>query len=537
MNSFKAFRGSCAAATAVSLVALACMLPGTAIAGPRCTIVGTPGPDVLHGTGHADVICGGGGGDTLIGVGGNDILLGGPGPDRLEGGAGDDLLLGGAGRDVLEGGSGENVLRGGVGANICRQGVGSGCGPRAKGSDAPSMPPPIGAPGSEPPPSCGLECVPTPPSDNQGPFFYNVSLTRAVRIDPAGARVEIRVGSWDEHGVVATVHIAGPDGAAWRKVELTQVDPFDQVAELVLPADTPPGVYSVEDVELVDPPGNVTTVDHETLAEEWWRGAEFAVYEGADTTPPALGSFAVSPAGTETAAGPVEVISSGAATDAQSGIKEVDVTVALPQHLPPWTMEVGRIGPLSSGTQQDGEFASTFDLPQWAHPGVYRITAVSLTDFAGNEGRWEGPELEAAGWPATFEVTGPGDTTPPEILGVELHPATIPATGGTVEAIVHVRDDLSGFGVWPDTGMSQVYDGFDWPPTASELRSTGGSELISGGALDGTWRLLTTLDAQAPAGVYTLDAVGAYDRAANGGPLHAPELEAQGWDYSFTKLP
>jgi len=81
------------------------------------------------------------------------------------------------------------------------------------------------------------------------------------------------------------------------------------------------------------------------------------------------------------------------------------------------------------------------------------------------------------------------------------------------------------------------YDAFDWPPTAIELRSTGGSELISGGALDGTWRLLTTLDAEAPAGVYTLDAVGAYDRAANGGPLHAPELEARGWNYSFTKLP
>ena len=83
-----------------------------------CTIVGTPGPDVLQGGPGDDVICGldgpdriggGPGNDVLIGGAGDDVISGGPGADRLDGGAGDDTLrardgapdrvVGGAGRD------------------------------------------------------------------------------------------------------------------------------------------------------------------------------------------------------------------------------------------------------------------------------------------------------------------------------------------------------------------------------------------------------------------------------------------------------
>ncbi len=55
-----------------------------------CTIVGTPGPDVLRGTRGDDVICGRGGDDRLVGRAGDDELRGGAGDDELSGGAGDD---------------------------------------------------------------------------------------------------------------------------------------------------------------------------------------------------------------------------------------------------------------------------------------------------------------------------------------------------------------------------------------------------------------------------------------------------------------
>ena len=82
---------------------------------PRCTIIGTSGPDTLTGTPGPDVICGLGGDDVLEGLGGRDVIFGGPGADVLSGGPGNDLLLGEGGPDVLGGGGGDNEMFGGTG--------------------------------------------------------------------------------------------------------------------------------------------------------------------------------------------------------------------------------------------------------------------------------------------------------------------------------------------------------------------------------------------------------------------------------------
>src|SRR5206468_11961708 len=70
------------------------LVPGAvpAAAHPRCTVVGTAGPDVLTGTDGPDVICGARGKDTLIGLDGDDILIGGRGSDVLKGFHGNDRL-------------------------------------------------------------------------------------------------------------------------------------------------------------------------------------------------------------------------------------------------------------------------------------------------------------------------------------------------------------------------------------------------------------------------------------------------------------
>lgn len=76
-----------------------------------CTIVGTPGPDLLTGTRGSDVICADEGDDILVGLRGNDRLYGGDGDDILVGGSGDDYLHGGAGSDEIVGaGGGDEVV-------------------------------------------------------------------------------------------------------------------------------------------------------------------------------------------------------------------------------------------------------------------------------------------------------------------------------------------------------------------------------------------------------------------------------------------
>ncbi|MDI1288975.1 MAG: hypothetical protein PSX37_03365 [bacterium] len=71
----------------------------------KCTIIGTPGDDVLVGTPGDDVICGRGGNDTISGRGGDDVIRGGPGRDVISGGPGRDVISGGPGDDSVDEGA------------------------------------------------------------------------------------------------------------------------------------------------------------------------------------------------------------------------------------------------------------------------------------------------------------------------------------------------------------------------------------------------------------------------------------------------
>lgn len=95
-----------------------------------CSIFGTDGPDVLHGS-FSQVVFGLGGndtlyaddtyyyfdGDTLYGGPGNDLLVGGDGQDKLNGGPGNDTLDGGPSGDILVGGPGHDRINGNGGGD------------------------------------------------------------------------------------------------------------------------------------------------------------------------------------------------------------------------------------------------------------------------------------------------------------------------------------------------------------------------------------------------------------------------------------
>jgi Tol biopolymer transport system component len=95
-----------------------------------CRIIGTNGPDVLHGD-FSQVVLGLGGddtlyaddtyyyfdGDTLYGGPGNDHLIGGFGQDILDGGPGNDTITGGGSADIITGGPGHDRLYGGGGGD------------------------------------------------------------------------------------------------------------------------------------------------------------------------------------------------------------------------------------------------------------------------------------------------------------------------------------------------------------------------------------------------------------------------------------
>lgn len=87
-------------------------------------IEGTPGKDVLIGTGGDDAIYGYDSNDVILAGAGDDLAFGGPDNDGILGGTGNDLLFGEAGNDWLEGGDGDDHLFGGSGDDLLYGGPG-----------------------------------------------------------------------------------------------------------------------------------------------------------------------------------------------------------------------------------------------------------------------------------------------------------------------------------------------------------------------------------------------------------------------------
>jgi Tol biopolymer transport system component len=93
-----------------------------------CRVVGSAGPDVLHGS-FSQVVLGLGGNDTLYADDtyyffDGDSLYGGPGNDHLIGGFGRDILNGGPGNDVISGGGSVDTITGGPGRDTINGGGG-----------------------------------------------------------------------------------------------------------------------------------------------------------------------------------------------------------------------------------------------------------------------------------------------------------------------------------------------------------------------------------------------------------------------------
>src|SRR5262249_49591183 len=66
------------------------------------TQIGSPDPDVIHGSVAAGTILGGKGNDHLIGGEGSEVIRGGAGNDVIIGGGGNNTLFGGSGHDRFE---------------------------------------------------------------------------------------------------------------------------------------------------------------------------------------------------------------------------------------------------------------------------------------------------------------------------------------------------------------------------------------------------------------------------------------------------
>lgn len=522
---------------------VAVLAPTPALGAPTCTIEGGPQADHLTGTKAADVICGYAGVDVIRGLGGKDLLLGGPGGDRLLGGTAADILRGGAGNDGLYGGAGTDMLDGGPGRNRCPAGARfdrvSRC--RIAAQRKPSFTTPCWY--QAPPCIAGY----AEPPDQTPPTLYFGGVGPEVA-DASEAPVEllVSVNAADQgrrdlgtSGVAAvTASLRGPGGFV-REVALNEDEEEAGFFHATTLVEAPqPGFYRLESVTLTDTQGNTGVATKPYFDESFGPGAE--VYAGPDEVGPELLGFTISPPVVDTSDGPVTVTMTAHVSDPLAGARQVGPSFDIPSQEPSGIFGPGRYGVamgLTEGDLHDGFWTREIKLPRHAAPGAYEVGRFDLYDRIGMHRHYDREELEAEGFPVSWEVAPPGDSQAPEVGGFGIGRQVLHAAAGEDEVVffVEASDDLSG--IVPDEYFSFVRVVFLSPKGVPDWQSANTALRFSGTELDGVWKVSGELAADAPIGTYHLTSVGVADSAGNVTSLEGQDLTDTGWDLTFENLP
>jgi hypothetical protein len=173
-------------------------------------------------------------------------------------------------------------------------------------------------------------------------------------------------------------------------------------------------------------------------------------------------------------------------------------------------------------------------VPYLAAQGTWTASWFLLEDQAGNEANLTAADLQAAGLPTSFEQTGTGDSTPPQLQSFSFTPDSVntAASDQTITVTAHITDDLSGVACGGGFSCPQVQ--FKGPSGQTIAAVFGPGTLVSGNAQDGVYRTTTTVPHLAAQGNWTASWFLLEDQAGNEANLTAADLTAAGLPTTFT---
>jgi hypothetical protein len=403
-------------------------------------IYGRGGDDVIWDAAASDVIHGGAGNDTVYANGGQDTVFGGDGADAIYGGAGDDTIMGLAGNDQLLGSDGNDVVSGGDGAD----GVDGGSGADTMSGDA---------------------------GDD-----FATGDSGADTVDGGDGRDQIfggddsdqlTGGAGDDHvdGEFGDDTLNGGEGAdiidGGSGADTVSGDAGDDLAVGGSGADTVDGGDGSDHVLGGDDSDQLTGGagdDHVNggLGDDNLSGGPGTnTCDGGggndhldltcDSSKPQLRWMSFSQSSVDSSQGDVQVTVTARFTDDLSGFEnaavapsDASLSVVDAQFNP-----ANRI----SGDAFDGIYQATFTVRQYTPTDTWPL-AVYARDVVGNWGWTTTTQLQALDVPWQFSQTGPGDDTAPTASTVTLASTSLDSSSGpaSIDATVHVDDDLSGFG-------------------------------------------------------------------------------------------
>lgn len=491
--------------------------------GRRCTIVGTPGPDVLVGTSHADVICGRGGNDRIIGKGGNDAIDGGSGRDTIASGPGRDDVIAGSGNDHVTGGGGVDDVSGGTGNDtLSGNGAGdtiSGGGGNdtlAGGAGDDDL---TGGAGSDTLSGGAGTNWCTPDGDVETGCVYDRAIPSSIgatflesRVDVtrSDATVTVRVHAADDTGVrVPQVNVVDGtgnyDGWNGTLVKGTVRDGWWDLS-VRIPHGAPAGNYHPE-VNLTDRAGRTSNVGDP-------MPATLQVIDGhADARAPQV-TVLSAPVATQT----VDVRSAAKNVAVQARVTD-DQSVAyvypcLFKELDTgWTNLPCGSSDLTSGSKTNGVWTGQANMPKGEQSGTWNVGVV-VGDKAGHQVWYVGPDVATAPWhdpnfvalpdgAGRFTVVGaPADTHPPVLVSAALSPnqARTLTAAAPIAVTLHITDVEGVRSASALLASAADSIGNQLMTSLTDLR------LASGSAKDGTWTGTLMLPRGTPPGIYYLEA-------------------------------
>ncbi len=164
---------------------------------------------------------------------------------------------------------------------------------------------------------------------------------------------------------------------------------------------TDPGIVTVNQITLVDLAGNTFSYGYNDLVNLGFD-LDFEIINNniADTNPPEIGSFELSPEVIDVTDGPQTVTFTVGATDDMSGVNNVLVWMDLPDG----GFEIAGGGTLISGTILDGVWEMTESFSEFTDPGIATVNQITLVDLSGNTFSYGYDDLVNLGFDLDFEI-------------------------------------------------------------------------------------------------------------------------------------
>jgi Dockerin type I domain/Cohesin domain len=283
--------------------------------------------------------------------------------------------------------------------------------------------------------------------DTTPPTLTSVKIVpSAINVSTGTQAVSLSLSLSDAQSGVAqgmSVGFSGPTGDQLLEeydFALTSGTPTAGVwtATVTFPRYAEQGTWTMVSLFYQDNAANQVFLNSEQLQSLGFSTSVNVSSTPSDNIPPALTSFSISPLAVDTSTGPQTMTLTLGLTDNISG---VDFTAGF---LSPYinnsyiyfTSPSGQqnvdIGPygnpftLNAGTVLNGQWQTSFVLPQYSEGGTWNLQYLQLQDMALNELPLLGSQLQAQGFPTTFVVYVPSLT--PD--------GTVGSMGGTVDDTV-----------------------------------------------------------------------------------------------------